>query len=588
MREKDKKCPAAVKIRLAPLPTRNLNFGNSLNLEECLNRSVALDGRPSSRMSDLSNFSGQSMISVARSNYEQQSDELRKSLNRNVILEALRMKDLRRRPVNYLNENADNYSVDLAFNNAATKRKRGAYDDDEESELDCLFNKTNKTKFARGNLHIPSKNRFVSSQYKNNEIASSYFSINNTSATARSNMMNKNKNQIKKLNYLNNPFDKLTSPLKRPAPQQSFNNLDSESKKLFKIPLITISNSSSSKENTNLSSNLSANNLSNASISPITKKTDDQSTNSSTASSLLFKSFNNSSNELTENNLLIDTQIAKAEEDQSLTELKDKKDVNYKIPEHFHSIDEHIRDENKARSRLGTFLKAIYNVTSPFISKTTTTAIESNKTIDNNSINTGIGSSTFPSITSTVTTSTAANNLMSSDSTFKIPTTTADSTKFNSTSTPLKVTFNLPSTDKSNEQNKSDLSSVFKFGHTSTTGQPAASKAATTSSSNNSSVFSFGKTDLNKPKETTIPLSTKSSLSNFTFNQTSTQQQQDSTSSKDKTATSFAINLPTTSSFNLNPTTTSSSMFTFGQQQQPIDKQQQDANKSSFFFKIWI
>ena len=619
MREKDRKCPPSVKVRLAPLPTRNLNFGNSLNLVECLNRSVAMD-RPSSRISDLSNFSANSMISVSRSNYEHQSDEIRRSMNRNVI-EALRMKDLRRKR-NYLNENADNYSVDLAFN---SKRKRTYDDDDEESELDCLFDKRTTsrpqgTKFAKSNhrLHIPSKNRFVSSQFKNNEIASSYFSINAT-ASNQFNRLSSSLNQPRTY-HLNSNFNPVNLSLKRPSFQD---NVSDTKKSVLQVP--TISNAGS-KENV-------SNSLSNASISPIGKKS--AQAEASSSSSVLYKSLNSTSNNSSNametatvpeyisstslNEINSDVVAAQstpdknAEDDRSvMTKVQDKNhSPTYKIPEHFHSIDEHIRDEKKARSRLGNFLKAIYNVTSPFISRTIgqeQTAADANKTTAESNALTSTSTSTITFPTSTKT---------NDSTTFKLPST--NELKLNTTSTPLKVTFNLPASTTNDSKTTDNSSFVFKFGEqSSSNNQRQIAKPNTTTASNtssaSSSIFGASSNDQNKSKDTTtdkpqftIP-STANSLSaalsssstikptmpNFAFG-TSTKQPESSTKpdSAANKATPFAINLSNASSFNLNPTTTnstsnmSSSLFAFGQSTATADKQQQDANKSSsFVFKF--
>lgn len=633
MREKDRRCgqPAVnnskVKIRLAPLPTRNLSIGNSLNLEECLNRSVQMD-RPSSRMSDLSNFSGHSMISVARSNYEHQSDELRRSRNRNVI-EALRMKDIRRKRPNYLNENADNRSVDLAFN---AKRKRGAYDnDDDESELDCLFNKRGKTKFARGlheNLQIPSRNRFVSSQYKNNEIASSYFSINSNqqprvrSMTAGSSSINSN--QLTGRNQLGDHQQHFNFSPCRVFQQRPLQD-PNESMKLFKVPTITISNSSS-KENTNVS-----NSLSNASISPISRKGDRSAESSSSA---LFKPLDGSP--ATEQNRheasggleFMDTctaspnrnepqSSAQKERNEAAPSTTKDKNENYTIPEYFHSIDEHIRDENKAKSRLGAFLKAIYNVTSPFISRAASTTEAVDKGANSAALSATMTTSAlstipsaFPAIASTATSSTGSKTM--NDSILKLPPLDDPSSKLNSTSTPLKVTFNLPSsTTEKTAVAKADLSSVFKFGQMSSDQRTTKADAATTSTASTSSLFKFGAndtTDKSKqdPNKTTsiftLPTTStvlSTALSNNKPNFAASNQQPEnnapSSFKKDTSKTPFAISLPTTSSFSLNPaansSAASSSVFAFGQTataaEKPAATAQQDANKSSsFVFKF--
>ena len=614
MREKDRRCGQAansgkVKIRLAPLPTRNLSIGNSMHLEECLNRSVQMD-RPLSRMSDLSNLSGHSMISVSRSNYEHQTDELRRSRNRDVI-EALRMKDIRRRRANYLNENADNRSVDLAFN---AKRKRGAYDEDEESELDCLFHKQGRAKFARGmpdNLQVTHRNRFVSAQYKNNEIASSYFSMGGQQPRSNSligNSTNSNQ-QPRARGQLGGQFSSgggqlnfsPCRPIQPRAPIQDPN----DSKRLFKVPTITISNSSSKE-------NLSNQSLSNASISPISRKSDRSAGNSS---SVLFKSLDGSSAmrlaepDKTENShsefMEACTSPAKNEPQSSHREeaapstSTDKNDnpknTNYKIPEYFHSIDEHIRDENKAKSRLGAFLKAIYNVTSPFMSKG-----GSNETADKANTMTTNTASALPAFPASTITSSTANK--ANDSILKLSS-LEEPTKLNSTSTPLKVTFNLPSsTTTTVDKSKADLSSVFKFGQTND--QPKA-KTDSTSAASSTSMFTFGATadknadkskqEPNKSSTTLFPLPSTPIISTALTNSNQPDKNAPPSFPQETTSkTAFAISLPTTSSFNppaptANTSAVPNSIFAFGQTATTTEKAtpQPDANKSSsFVFKF--
>jgi len=598
---KNRKCPPSVKVRLAPLPTRNLNFGNSLNLEECLNRSVAMD-RPSSRISDLSNFSANSMISVSRSNYEHQSDDLKRTLNRNVI-EALRMKDLRRKRNNYLNENADNYSVDLAFN---SKRKR-AYDDDEESELDCLFeqqhglSRSKGTKFARGagsttaadsnRLHIPSKNRFVSSQFKNNEIASSYFSINQPSSTITSiNSLNQprnyqhHQNSSNQYNFNHNVnslsnnnrmmVDRSATSLKRSPSYLDASTIEAKKSIMFKAPpsTLTISNSSS-KENANVS-----NTLSSASISPISRKSSSTvqpiATAETSDSSVLFKSLNNDNNSITsametnersavenmstsslnEINKAVVSAQSTPDKNSDLTKVKEKdKDHSptYKIPEHFHSIDEHIRDEKKARSRLGNFLRAIYNATTPFISKVQEqqlqqpTTVEVPKTIESNNLLTSSSSVVSTPI-----------KKPDDETIFKLP--SKNDLKLNSTSTPLKVSFNLPSSTDTKSTNES----IFRFG----------------ASSNDQTKDTNPLTALSSSVSTN-----KSSLANFSFNSST---QNSTMKPAQDLKTPFAINPTTTAS--TSSSTSNASLFTFGQAATTTtDKQPIESNKqSSFVFKF--
>lgn len=635
MREKDKKCPPSVKVRLAPLPSRNLNYGNSLNLEECLNRSVAMD-RPLSRLSDESvcgsNFSGNSLISVSRSNYEHQSDDLRRN-----VIEALRMKDTRRRQQrNYLNENPDNYSVDLAFN---TKRKR-AYEDDDETDTNCIFNRSSGnliennrinhhkgTKFARSDrLHIPTKNRFVSSQFKNNEIVSSYFSINQPMISTA--------NQQQQRNFhLNNQLisqDRLTSNKNRTSffhETIGQSTLPTDPKKsMFQIPAIMISNSSNPKEN---NINQLSSNLSNSTVSPIDKKTATNETSASSSSSVLFKSLDNTSamavEQSTENmstssfkeantDNVTDASDNDENDPNTMTRLKERNHSPiYKIPEHFHSIDEHIHDEKKARSRLGNFLNAILHATSPFLSRSNTTDSQQTSSLktatDNILTNSKESSKTTTATTSTITFPIV--NTKSSDplTTFKLPT-SSNELKLNKTSTPLKVSFDLPGSNdaKTQTSNLNASSPVFKFGEQ--TNEQQTSKPINTTLTNNnnstsSTIFKFGASSNDQDKSKTetksdkpqfaMPTASltaaKSTLPNFSFGQ------QETNKPSDSNKTLFTINLPTKSSFNLNPTTTastsltsnlSSSLFQFGQNTATTasDKQQQSDSNKSFTFKF--